>query len=565
MDENMLNESFPFNSYRPNQKEVIQNMISTFQSKKNFILESPTGSGKSVIGYTISKYLLTDFINKKLVDKDEEEDKLFCIVCTSSKALQKQYINSFAEIDKNVSYLWSAQNYECIYHPPQPDGDEIYYGHSLCPGFDCPVYNSCPYVKQKKKFMAAQLGITNYHYFLNNQKLKPRIVIFDEVHNLEKILCDNASIIFNNLSIKNLFNTILQHSDKADIDKSEDIMKLASTAIQDALKKENIDIDKIKTFSKSFLEESSEVIDDLKEELIDLNKDKKITRKKRKLAKSYNILNRLRCKLSDFVDSKVTWVSSRKDIQKEFFEIKPVQVFEFFNLISKRSEFRMFMSATICGPDQFAKDIGLESEFDYQEVPSTFPVDNRLVGFKPVGKLNYKNKQQILPRFVEAVDNLLECHKKDNGIIHTVSYDNANYFKLKCKNKDRLYIPSKEDMLDLENVIKEKSKKKPIVLCSPVLLEGIDLIDNLSRFQIFIKVPYAFLGDKWVKTKLNEDPKWYARDAIVKLIQGAGRSIRSDKDYAFTYILDENFKNLVVNNRELIPKWFMESIRVIKI
>ena len=43
--------------------------------------------------------------------------------------------------------------------------------------------------------------------------------------------------------------------------------------------------------------------------------------------------------------------------------------------------------------------------------------------------------------------------------------------------------------------------KDPTILVSPSLMEGIDLVDDLSRFQIIVKVPYASLGDKHVKKK----------------------------------------------------------------
>ena len=76
------------------------------------------------------------------------------------------------------------------------------------------------------------------------------------------------------------------------------------------------------------------------------------------------------------------------------------------------------------------------------------------------------------------------------------------------------------------------SEAEDIILVSPRITEGVDLHDDLSRFQFFPKVPYPYLGDAWIKGKLERDPDWYSRETIIKLVQGAGRSIRSEDDWA---------------------------------
>ncbi|MFW6310960.1 MAG: helicase C-terminal domain-containing protein [Nanoarchaeota archaeon] len=250
---------------------------------------------------------------------------------------------------------------------------------------------------------------------------------------------------------------------------------------------------------------------------------------------------------------------------KIYVNVKPIFVNEYFDLVAKKTKKILFTSATICGADQFCKDLGITKSYASSEIPSSFPVKNRLVGYKPVGKLNFKNKNQLLPSFVKSIDNIIDYHKNENGLIHSVSYDNANYIKENSKFKKQILIPNREEIMDIINVIKEKSEKERLIIVSPALTEGVDLIDNLSRFQIFIKVPFGFLGDVWVKTKLQQDSNWYARNAIVKIVQGAGRSIRSKDDYAYTYILDENFRRLATESRNLFPNWFFESIRKINV
>lgn len=90
---------------------------------------------------------------------------------------------------------------------------------------------------------------------------------------------------------------------------------------------------------------------------------------------------------------------------------------------------------------------------------------------------------------------------------------------------------------------------------------GLDLKDDLSRFQIITKVPYPDLGDRWISKKKEMNGQWYIWQTALRLVQGYGRSIRSKEDWAKTYVLDSAFANFVNRNRNRIPDWFTEAIR----
>jgi hypothetical protein len=56
---------------------------------------------------------------------------------------------------------------------------------------------------------------------------------------------------------------------------------------------------------------------------------------------------------------------------------------------------------------------------------------------------------------------------------------------------------------------------------------GLDLKDDLSRFQVITKVPYPSLGDRWINEKRRRNEQWYKWQTALKLVQGYGRSVRS--------------------------------------
>jgi ATP-dependent 26S proteasome regulatory subunit len=105
-----------------------------------------------------------------------------------------------------------------------------------------------------------------------------------------------------------------------------------------------------------------------------------------------------------------------------------------------------------------------------------------------------------------------------------------------------LYEGSSEKMAALDRLSDEKSN---VIVMGPSLLEGIDLKDDLSRLQIFLKVPYPSLGSNFVKEKMNFYPMWYKWAAEIAIEQGVGRSVRSMDDYCVTYFLDGCLQDLL--------------------
>jgi len=99
------------------------------------------------------------------------------------------------------------------------------------------------------------------------------------------------------------------------------------------------------------------------------------------------------------------------------------------------------------------------------------------------------------------------------------------------------------------------------VLVAPAMHEGLDLIDDLSRFQIVCKVPFPNqFEDKQLAERMKMDPKYYEWLTALKLVQSIGRSIRSEDDWAETYIIDQSFQWWYRKNRKILPTWFREAV-----
>jgi Rad3-related DNA helicase len=115
-----------------------------------------------------------------------------------------------------------------------------------------------------------------------------------------------------------------------------------------------------------------------------------------------------------------------------------------------------------------------------------------------------------------------------------------------------------------KNTVLEEHKRDESynsVLISPALGTGVDLPDELSRFQIIVKTPYLDSeNDKRIKKIFEIQPDRYFLKSVFTFVQNAGRSIRSKTDYAETFVLDTRIHQLLNYQRNQLPKWFLESI-----
>ncbi len=143
-------------------------------------------------------------------------------------------------------------------------------------------------------------------------------------------------------------------------------------------------------------------------------------------------------------------------------------------------------------------------------------------------------------------------------VVHNcVNYKVAQYLHENIKS-DRLVIHNSENR---DKVLRDHvNGPRPTVLLSPSMMEGVDLADDASRFQILCKVPFPYLGDRVVRKRKARDPQWYPFQTVKSVIQAMGRSVRNDTDHATSYILDEDWDYFYQRNKALFPIDFSRSL-----
>ena len=222
----------------------------------------------------------------------------------------------------------------------------------------------------------------------------------------------------------------------------------------------------------------------------------------------------------------------------------------------------LLMSATILDKEAFCRSLGIrQSEAEFISIPSPFPIEHRPVFSLGVGSMNKSNIDSTLPKMTKTIRELLGQHPDEKGIIHTHTFKIAKAIKAEIRGNlgKRLLIHTSEDR---EEVLRRHlGSSEPTVLLSPSMTEGVDLKDDLSRFQVICKVPYPYFGDPLVRKRMNKWSWWYPLQTAKTLIQATGRSIRNFDDYAVTYVLDSDWMTFFGRATRFFPADFKRRMQ----
>jgi Rad3-related DNA helicase len=168
------------------------------------------------------------------------------------------------------------------------------------------------------------------------------------------------------------------------------------------------------------------------------------------------------------------------------------------------------------------------------------------------------------------VKEICDMHPHQSGIIHAGNFGIAEFLVDELQGEGTVphlilhHNPKSEVSRDvvIANYL-ELASTQPVLLISPSITEGLDLKNDLGRFCIFVKVPYPNLGDAWVKRRFELSKEWYNRQALINIIQGSGRIVRSNTDWGNTFILDSSWETLHRFSKRYIPSWWLAAYQEI--
>ena len=606
--------------FRPYQKETIIDIIYNIvnHQHRNYVVEAPTGSGKSLINI-ISAGVLWDFY------------KLTSYILVSDLFLWEQYDSFLHKYPMTDIATLKGQtgNYVCAINGNDMKNAECkMYGLSwaamfnpkniTCANFDCAY--TCEYVQARKRAIKAPICVMTYQLYMfvmNNPQFnqdghgsynfKPHdVLLCDECHNVPSIvqLQYTPTIVEDHFDkLVELFRYANNNDDESLFEDNEDVSKdiksdmLFSTEAD--LKKTlrqywntwtNVETRRDEDYSAminygnvimSFLETCSVI----KAAMIEKKNNKmNVTEYDNKMYKIASWHENFCCHWNDFMEAirqtSTDYLLKDVTVSNEDGHISVAfkctrEDYLIYKFLLYSTIWKVFVSATVGGKDAYDENMGFRFDVDEEKsdelnqselvrVPSSFHFEESPVFFLNKFRMSFKERDISFYHLKSVIYSICSTKfKGQRGMIQTGSYAFAKQLfdeaPFDIKKRMLMYNGSREK----NTAIALHRMSTDTILVGPTLNTGVDLPGDECRFIIILKVPYPNLQDKLVKEKMKLFPKWYESATSNEIIQGIGRGVRYDGDWCVTYILDACFNSLYYSTREQYPQELQDRIKFI--
>jgi ATP-dependent DNA helicase DinG len=502
--------------FRDHQITAIQEVVDAFDRVPVVILDAPTGSGKTLIAESVRRLLRSRAV----------------YICTT-KGLQDQFVNDYPY----AKVLKGRSNYPTELFPHRADDrfDPLTCAECTKKKGDpesckwCSVVSRCPYEIAKHEALSADVAVLNTSYFLTECNGPGRFkdaefVIADEADTLERELMGYVSVEISSRRAKRYgINPPTRITVK---EAWAEWLDMAIPLLQKALRE------------------------------VDLSgSETRAIREAKYLAGTVEKLRAVQRGLDDG-----NWVYTGRDDDISF---RPSRVDDIGQgYLWSHAPRWLLMSATVISAQELTDSLGYRGSYEVVTVPNTFPVEHRIVKFKPVADMARKHGEAAKAKVANATALIAARHPNDRMLVHTVSYDLASVVVDKLKPLPRSVL-SYTSAQNRASALATFRRSPGAILVAPSMDRGIDLPDDACRIQVIAKVPFPFLGDRQVAARLHSPggQGWYTVQTIRTIVQMCGRAVRSADDWAVTYILDSQFQHQVWSRgRGLFPTWFSEAI-----
>lgn len=517
----------PFPAFRDDQVKAINDCLKAIKSGKKFVvLEAPTGSGKSAIAVELLRKLGGGRI------------------LTSQIILQDQYKKDYPEF----KLLKGSSRYSCntpgppkeiiTKKGPRPCLDKDWmqvgfkkhcgeqkYLHSYMGTFArC---NGCPYSSAIESVMKDKYSIVNYHAFyyqnkMRNGALNDTNLVLDEAHNLNKV---TTNLYTRKFPEPMGFKYVMPTTSQCRGGRMGKVMGLIDKQfVHDSLQDYLFHVDNQINYPGTNVE-SKKRIERLKE--------------KRREAEF---------QLKHCMTEYFTFALDSSGPQLELV-CTPTDV----RLLARRAFYDsnktiILMSATVLDLQVFCKEAGIRTyEVFHCKVPEVFPAKNHSIVYIPDPRsMASKHRKDSLPKVMSQINDIIDAHPGQKGVIHGQTYDICDYIYKKCRSPRVTYASN------AAKAIKKHLQTPASVLLSPAVKEGVSFPGAESEFQILMCVPYPVF-DLHAEKKIKINGKFYFWEACVDFMQSLGRSVRTPEDKCVTYLVDSRFEELSMSLKSHNP------------
>lgn len=534
--ESTINDLFPHEGFRPKQMETIEAAIQSlyYDGYDNVVIDAPVGSGKSSINTTLLRYADDGFYT------------------TPQKSLREQIQDDDA-LQEFVSSLKGRKDYTCKITGNNCKECSINQdSERSCSEMGA----SCTYWAQKMNAINNDIAVLTFSYLIIDNMLPEangdtpisfgnrEMLVVDEAQSLEEQTASlHAGFKISPYSLPNTVFAGATNQADYDADSYEDVKEPVGTIYARAKDY----IRDIPPFEMTPAEK----------------KCKRLTEKIEWM--------------KDEIDRGNHWVVDVDSIKynnnyTKTLELRPINVSTFLkNNVWNRASKRVISTATLpyrSNPEVWLRKVGLDpDETAIISVGMQFPVENRPIHTDSmVCSMSSGGDKDNWKDIMNRLNELSKRHYNQKGLVHTSSYSRARDVLDSIKPDRHPYLDGNvivhDKARDPDEQIQDWQDSSKDIFLSPSMMEGVDLKDDMCRWQVLLKVPYPAMDSriKYITDEVKYGWNSYFEKAMLRIVQSYGRAIRSKDDFADFYVLDKDFDKLM--KRRTPPGWFSEAVGV---
>ena len=590
---NKRNESikklkFPFENYRPGQRELAVRVYKSITDSKKCFAQAPTGTGK-----TIS----TLFPAIKAMGEDKTSKIFYLTAKTITREVAQNTISLMRKKDLNLKAVTiTAKEKICKM-------DEVNCNPEYCPyanGYFDRINNSlkdilakyndyskdniekiseeymlCPFELSLDLTNLSDVIICDYNYVFDprvylkrffDTKTTDYTFLIDEAHNLVDRAREMYSATLNEekfVKVKKLISKkdkritkVIKEIQSYFEDKLEDLTTLDENDLVES--EAPLELCEILSSFIKFVDEYLARTNEENEELMDLYFD------------VYSFLS-----ISDFYDKNYTTIYTKtfNGMTIKIYCVNPQKVIE---EKMKKAKSNIIFSATLIPMDYFMKMYSYDEEDFIINLKSPFDVKNRLLMIGDNVATTYNKRFETSEDIASYIANCVQA-KKGNYMVFFPSYKymdlvfdkmKENYPNINTSIQESNM--SEEEKEEFLSMFDEDNKETHVGFCvlGGHFSEGIDLTNDklIGVIIVGVGMPQIGIERDIIKEHMKDSNKGfdyaYVYPGMIKVLQAAGRCIRTDDDKGVILLLDNRYSQR--RYQSLFPYEWYPNFRVRK-
>lgn len=585
---------FPHEEVRPIQKDVIVDIKAAVENKEHILLHAPTGLGKSAaalsatLPHAFKNGLTVFFLTSRHTQHEiairtlKEIKEKYNIKLTVADIIGKKWMCLFPGVEELTSgeftefckatveagkcefytnvrtnFKLSVQGQKTLAEVKQ----NIHHTEEIIN--ICRQDNVCPYEITMETIKEADVIVGDYSYIFNpmisevlmrktGKTLDKAIVIVDEGHNLPARVRSSASVKLTSIMLKNAIKEAKKYQYSETLDSLVNLQNILSSNSQ------SLAIGQQKLVTRDEIMQQIQAFKDYKKLKEDLGFIAEAVRQLQKRSAIGGIVTFL-----DFWEQQSDGYARILEVTRS--QQEPVLALHYKCLdpavvtknIIEQTHSTIIMSGTLTPTNMYRDILGFNKEDTREQVyDSPFPEKNRmcLVVPKTTTKFTERSEQQFNAIAQECA--VMTNAVKGNSIIFFPSYAMRDavykYFSTESKRTIFSEVPNmtKEDKAELLEKFKSYKEIGAVLLAavSGSYGEGVDLPGDLLKCVIIVGLPLTTpdLETKQLIEYFENKFKrgWdygYVFPAFNKILQNAGRCIRSETDRGVIVFMDERY------------------------